>query len=75
MDTEVHNALIQLEKLTDLYLTIFGENSLDRIIYMDPLYCYELSEIEKGIDALATAIDNNKPIEQIPKKIYDQLIF
>lgn len=38
---------------------------------MDLLYCYELSEIEKGIDALATAIENNKPIEQIPKKIYD----
>ena len=32
------------------------------------LYCYELSEIEKGIDALATVIENNKPIEQIPKK-------
>lgn len=68
MDTEVQNALIQLEKLTELYLAIFGENSLDRVIYMDPLYCYELSEIEKGIDALVTAIDNNKPIEQIPKK-------
>ena len=27
-----------------------------------------LSEIEKGINALATAIENNKPIEQIPKK-------
>ena len=37
---------------------------------MDPLYCYELSEIEKGIDTLATAIETNKPIEQIPKKIY-----
>ena len=48
---------------------------MDRVIYMDPLYGYELSEIEKGIDALATAIENNKPIEQIPKKIYDQLIF
>ena len=75
MDTEVQNALIQLEKLTDLYLVIFGENSLDRVIYMDSLYGYELSEIKKGIDALATAIDNNKPIEQIPKKIYDELIF
>ena len=75
MDTEVQNALIQLEKLTDLYLVIFGENSLDMVIYMDPLYGYELSEIKKGIDALATAIDNNKPIEQIPKKIYDELIF
>ena len=42
---------------------------------MDPLYGYELSEIEKRIDALATAIEKNKPIEQIPKKIYDQLIF
>ena len=75
MDTEVQNVLIQLEKLTDLYLVIFGKNSLDRVIFMDPLYFYELSEIEKGIDALATAIDNNKPIEQIPKKIYDELIF
>ena len=75
MNTEVENALIQLKKLTDLYLAIFGENSLDRVIYMDPFYGYELSEIEKGIDALATAIENNKPIEQIPKKIYDQLIF
>ena len=75
MDTEVHNALIQLEKLTDLYLAIFGENSLDRVIYMDPLYGYELSEMKKGINALATAIENNQPIDQIPKKIYDQLIF
>ena len=38
------------------------------VYYMDPIYCYELSEIEKGINALATAIENNKPIEQIPKK-------
>ena len=75
MATEVHNALIQLEKLTNLYLAIFGENSLDRVIYMDPLYGYELSEIKKGINALATAIENNKPIEKIPRKIYDQLVF
>jgi len=43
MNTEVGNALIQLKKLTDLYLAIFGKNSLDRVIYMNPLYCYELS--------------------------------
>ena len=42
---------------------------------MDPLYGYELSEIETGINALATAIENNKPLEKIPKKIYDKLIF
>ena len=47
MNTEVENALIQLKKLTDLYLAIFDKNSLDRVIYMAPLYCYELSEIEK----------------------------
>ena len=75
MNTDVKNALIQLEKLTDLYLAIFGANSLDRVIYIDPLNYYELSEIEKGIDTLATTIETNKPIEQIPKKIYDQLIF
>ena len=75
MNTEVKNALIQLEKLADLYLAIFGANSLDRVIYMDPLYGYELSEIETGINALATAIENNKPLEKIPKKIYDKLIF
>lgn len=38
------------------------------VYYMDLLYGYELSEIEKGINAFATAIENNKPIEQIPKK-------
>ena len=59
-----------IKKLTDLYLAIFDKNSLDRVIYMDPLYCYELSEIEKGIDALATAIENNKPIKQIQKNIW-----
>jgi len=36
---------------------------------------YDIILLKKGIDALATAIENNKPIEQIPKKIYDQLIF
>ena len=39
------------------------------VYYMDSLYCYELSEIEKGIDALSPAIENNKTIEQIPKNI------
>ena len=43
------------------------------VYYMDPLYGYEhgyeLSEIEKGINTLATAIENNKPIEQIPKNM------
>ena len=43
MNTEVENALIQLKKLTDLYLAIFGKNSLDRLFIWIPLYCYELS--------------------------------
>lgn len=68
MNTEVENALIQLKKLTDLYLAIFGENSLDRVIYMDPLYGYELSEIEKGIDALATAIEKISLLNKYQKK-------
>ena len=41
MDTEVQNALIQLEKLTDLYLVIFGENS-PLVTLSD--FCYTLSE-------------------------------
>ena len=68
MNTEVENALIQLKKLRDLYLAIFGENSLDRVIYMDPLYGYELSEIEKGIDALATAIEKISLLNKYQKK-------
>ena len=68
MNTEVENALIQLKKLTDLYLAIFGENSLDRVIYMDPLYGYELSEIEKGLDALATAIEKISLLNKYQKK-------
>ena len=75
MNTEVENALIQLKKLTDLYLAIFGETLWIELFIWILFIAYELSEIEKGIDALATAIENNKPIEQIPKKIYDQLIF
>ena len=70
MNTEVENALIQLKKLTDLYLAIFGENSLDRVIYMDPLYGYELSEIEKGIDALATAIEKISLLNKYQKNIW-----
>ena len=36
---------------------------------------YDIILLKKGIDVLATAIENNKLIEQIPQKIYDQLIF
>ena len=42
-----------IKKLTDLYLAIFGKNSLDRVIYMDPLYCYELSSYRQyGLNSL-----------------------
>ena len=59
MNTEVENALIQLKKLTDLYLAIFGKNSLDRVIYMAPLYCYELSSYRQyGLNSLWLLYNN-----------------
>ena len=36
---------------------------------------FDIILLKKGIDALATAIEKNKPIDKYQKKIYDQLIF
>jgi hypothetical protein len=39
-----------------------------RIVLSNVYIIYDIILLKKVIDALATAIENNKPIEQIPKK-------
>ena len=38
------------------------------IVLYNEYILYDIILLKKGIDALATAIENNKPLEQIPKK-------
>lgn len=56
------------------YCKMFGENSLDRMAYIDPLHPM-IEEYESAANMLVSAIRHNKPIEQAPKEIWESLVF
>ena len=58
----------------DLYLSTFGEDFLDRVIYCDPIDD-SIESINEATRKLAEAIANNKPFEQVPKEVWKAIIF
>lgn len=64
----------QSMELEKEYLNKFGEHSLDRVIYCDPLNM-TTEEMEQANNVLRNAIKNNEPLEQIPKEEWDNIIF
>ncbi|MFR4448040.1 MAG: hypothetical protein ACLT4I_11150 [Megamonas funiformis] len=61
------------------YLKKFGENSLDPVLLSEPLIHQptklDVNETNRDTRMLEDAIKNNKPLEQIPKEIWEKMIF
>lgn len=64
----------QYDKIEKAYLKKFGEHSLDRVILFDPREEFG-SNVPEAIQTLKKAMQDNKPIEQIPQERWDKLVF
>ena len=68
-----------LARFDEEYLKKFGENSLDRVLLSEPLIHQptklDVNETNRDTRMLEEAIENNKPLEQIPKEIWEKMIF
>lgn len=73
-ENNLAEALEKHNKMYDAYLAVFGENSLDRVIYCDPLDT-RVEEIDKATKKLAKAIADNTPFKQIDEELWDKVIF
>lgn len=76
---EYAKALARFDEAHDKYLKNFGENSLDRVLLSEPLIHQptklDVDETNRDIRMLEEAIENNKPLEQIPKEMWEKMIF
>lgn len=76
---EYAKALARFDEAHDKYLKKIGENSLDRVLLSEPLIHQptklDVDETNRDIRMLEEAIENNKPLEQIPKEMWEKMIF
>lgn len=61
-------------ELQEKYLKKFGNDSLDRVVLLDPLHPEE-NDYKKATLTLEKAIRENKPLEQIPEEIWEKMVF
>ena len=61
-------------ELQEKYLKKFGNDSLDRVVLLDPLHPEE-NDYKKANLTLEKAIKENKPLEQIPEEIWEKMVF
>ena len=71
---ELVKAVERRNAMHNLYLSTFGEHSLDRVIYCDPRDL-SIESINETTRELADAIANNKPFEQVPEDVWERIIF
>lgn len=74
MSKEENEALDAFETVQDEYIQKFGEDSLDTVILMDPLYI-DVKEIQEAAKKLRSAIKSGKPLPQIDLKVFERLEF
>lgn len=70
----VMDALKRLNAIQEEYLKKFGEHSLDYVIICDPIWM-NADNFNEGSRMLENAIKNDTPIEQIPEKIWNNIVF
>ena len=71
---EMTDAWKKLDDAESAYRAKFGEDSLDRVLYIDPLHP-EVEDYNAATQLLYAAIGKNEPIEQISEEIWDELVF
>lgn len=67
-------AMEKYEKMQKKYLDKYGKHSLDRVIMGDPGWP-NVADINECTKKLEIAIKNDAPIEQIPEKIWNNIVF
>lgn len=74
IENNIFEKIDLLNKRICQYKKIFGENSLDYVIICEPNWI-DIDNFNNGIKKLENAIESNKPIKPIPKKIWKNIIF
>ena len=71
---ELRTALDRVALAEKAYREKYGEESLDRVIYRNPLNI-SAEEANKAAKTLEMAVAKNKPLEQVPVEFGNGLFF
>lgn len=71
---EMTDAWKKLDGAEAAYRAKFGADSLDRVLYIEPVNT-TIEEYNAATQLLYAAIGKNEPLEQIPQEIWDGLVF
>lgn len=64
-----NDALTRFNGMCEAYISMFGENSLDRVIVIHPNEI-TVEELDDSTKMLAAAIANNEPLEQFDEELW-----
>nr|DAQ74020.1 MAG TPA: Golgi resident protein GCP60, 3A, GOLD, 3A, Aichivirus, Antiviral.0A [Caudoviricetes sp.] len=67
-----NDALTRFNGMCEAYTSMFGENSLDRVIVIHPNEI-TVEELDDSTKMLAAAIANNEPLEQFDEELWEHV--
>ena len=67
-----NDALTRFNSMCEAYISMFGENSLDRVIVIHPNEI-TVEELDDSTKILAAAIANNEPLEQFDEELWEHV--
>ena len=67
-----NDALTRFNGMCEAYISMFGENSLDRVIVIHPNEI-TVEELDDSTKMLAAAIANNEPLEQFDEELWEHV--
>lgn len=67
-----NDALTRFNGMCEAYISMFGENSLDRVIVINPNEI-TVGELDDSTKMLAAAIANNEPLEQFDEELWEHV--
>lgn len=71
-DKAFNDALNRFNGMCEAYISMFGENSLDRVIVIHPNEI-TVEELDDSTKMLAAAIANNEPLEQFDEELWEHV--
>lgn len=67
-----NDALTRFNGMCEAYISMFGENSLDRVIVIHQNEI-TVEELDDSTKMLAAAIANNEPLEQFDEELWEHV--
>jgi hypothetical protein len=67
-----NDALTRFKGMCEAYISMFGENSLERVIVIHPNEI-TVEELDDSTKMLAAAIANNEPLEQFDEELWEHV--